>query len=204
MGDRDRTMLVGLGNPGPRYAGNRHNVGFMVLDQIAAAAGLSLGRKSFKGVYGTGDWENQSLVLLKPDTFMNLSGQSVSQARSFFDVAINRIIVLHDELDLPFETLRLKIGGGHAGHNGLRSLMAELGTGDFARLRIGIGRPLKGDVADFVLQDFAPDQRTWVPDLLERGTAAVRLVLQQGLAKAMNTVNTVPAGPPGPPGTKRP
>lgn len=188
-------LVVGLGNPGPRYAGNRHNVGFMVLDHLAAAAGISLARKSFKGVYGTGDWENQSLVLLKPDTFMNLSGQSVSLARSFFDVAINRILVLHDELDLPFETLRLKIGGGHAGHNGLRSLMAELGSGDFARLRIGIGRPLKGDVADFVLQDFAPDQRPWVPDLIERGVAAVRLSLQQGLARAMNAVNTVTPEP---------
>jgi PTH1 family peptidyl-tRNA hydrolase len=196
LADRDRLLLVGLGNPGPRYAGNRHNVGFMVLDHLAADAGISLSRKAFKGTCGTGDWETTPLVLLKPETFMNLSGQSVSPARSFYDVAPARIIVLHDELDLPFGTLRLKIGGGHAGHNGLRSIMAELGTGDFARLRIGIGRPLKGDVADFVLQDFAPDQRAWVPDLLDRSVAALRLALQQGVARAMNTINAEPKKPP--------
>jgi len=164
----------------------------MAVDRLADAAGISLGRKSFKGLCGTGDWQSQSLVLLKPETFMNLSGQSVSPARGFYDVAPARILVLHDELDLPFGTLRLKMGGGHAGHNGLRSIMAELGTGDFARLRIGIGRPLKGDVADFVLQDFAADQRPWVPDLLDRCLEAMRLALTLGVARAMNTVNVDP------------
>lgn len=187
----DRVLLVGLGNPGSRYAANRHNVGFMVLEHLAAAAGIPLARSKFKATYGTGDWEVPSLVLLEPQTFMNLSGQSVSQARSFFDVELSRILVVHDELDLPFATVRLKIGGGHAGHNGLRSIMAELGSGDFARLRVGIGRPPPGkaQVADFVLQDFAPDQKPFVPDLLDRGVAAIRLALQQGVAKAMNTVN---------------
>ena len=194
----ERFLLVGLGNPGPRYAGNRHNVGFHVLDHLAAAAGISLSRSKFKGTYGTGDLDGQSLVLLKPETFMNLSGQSVSAARSFFDVAPSRILVVHDELDLPFEKLRLKIGGGHAGHNGLRSIMAELGTGDFPRLRVGIGRPVKGDVVDFVLQDFAPDQRPFVPDLLDRAAAALRLALSQGVGKAMNSVNTEPKAPPVP------
>ncbi len=188
----DRFLLVGLGNPGPRYAGNRHNVGFMVLEHLAGTAGIAVTRSKFKGLYGTGDFDGQSLVLLEPQTFMNLSGQAVSQARSFFDVEPSRILVVHDELDLPFGTLRLKIGGGHAGHNGLRSIMAELGTGDFARLRVGIGRPLKGDVVDFVLQDFGADQKPWIGDLLERGTAALRLALQQGVAKAMNTVNQEP------------
>jgi PTH1 family peptidyl-tRNA hydrolase len=188
----DRFLLVGLGNPGPRYAGNRHNVGFMVLEHLAGTAGIAVTRSKFKGLYGTGDFDGQSLVLLEPQTFMNLSGQAVSQARSFFDVEPARILVVHDELDLPFGTLRLKIGGGHAGHNGLRSIMAELGTGDFARLRVGIGRPLKGDVVDFVLQDFGADQKPWLGDLLERGTAALRLALQQGVAKAMNTVNQEP------------
>ncbi|MCK6571186.1 aminoacyl-tRNA hydrolase [Myxococcota bacterium] len=188
----DRFLFVGLGNPGLRYAGNRHNVGFMVLEHLAGAAGIAITRSKFKGLYGTGDFDGQSLVLLEPQTFMNLSGQAVSQARSFFDVEPARILVIHDELDLPFGTLRLKMGGGHAGHNGLRSIMAELGTGDFARLRVGIGRPLKGEVVDFVLQDFAADQKPWLGDLLERGTAALRLALQQGVAKAMNTVNQEP------------
>jgi PTH1 family peptidyl-tRNA hydrolase len=188
----DRFLFVGLGNPGLRYAGNRHNVGFMVLEHLAGAAGIAITRSKFKGLYGTGDFDGQSLVLLEPQTFMNLSGQAVSQARSFFDVEPARILVIHDELDLPFGTLRLKMGGGHAGHNGLRSIMAELGTGDFARLRVGIGRPLKGEVVDFVLQDFAADQKPWLGDLLDRGTAALRLALQQGVAKAMNTVNQEP------------
>lgn len=188
----DRFLLAGLGNPGLRYAGNRHNVGFMVLEHLAGVAGIAITRSKFKALYGTGDFDGQSLVLLEPQTFMNLSGQAVSQARSFFDVEPSRILVVHDELDLPFGTLRLKMGGGHAGHNGLRSIMAELGTGDFARLRVGIGRPLKGDVVDFVLQDFATDQKPWLGDLLDRGTQALRLALQQGVAKAMNTVNQEP------------
>ena len=187
---------MGLGNPGPKYAGNRHNVGFMVLDRLAEVANISVSRAKFKGFYGTGDLDGQSLVLLKPETFMNLSGQAVSAARSFFDVGTNRIIVLHDELDVPFSTLRLKQGGGHAGHNGLRSIMAEMGGGDFARLRIGIGRPQKGEVVDFVLQDFNGEQRPWLPDLLDRGVAAVRLCLTQGVGKAMNTVNAEPKPPP--------
>jgi PTH1 family peptidyl-tRNA hydrolase len=189
------TLLVGLGNPGPRYAGNRHNVGFMVVEALAREAGISLTRAKFKGIYGNGSWEGRSLVLLEPQTFMNLSGQSVSQARSFFNVENADILVVHDELDLPFGTLRLKVGGGHAGHNGLRSIVAELGTPEFARLRVGIGRPPPGKqpVVDWVLQDFGPGERPWLPDLVERGVKALRLALKEGVAKAMNSVNTAPA-----------
>jgi PTH1 family peptidyl-tRNA hydrolase len=195
----DRWLIVGLGNPGPRYAGNRHNIGWHVVDQLASRTGIGLSRAKFKGRYGAGDFDGRSLVLLEPDTFMNLSGQSVSPARAFFDVELGRILVVHDELDLPFGTIRLKVGGGHAGHNGLRSIMAELGSGDFVRLRVGIGRPQKGDVAGFVLQDFGPDERPWHGDLVDRSVAAILKALQDGPAKAMNAVNADPGLPkPGP------
>lgn len=186
----ERALIVGLGNPGPRYAGNRHNVGFMVVDRLAESASLPLSRTRFNGRYATGSLEGRSVALLEPDTFMNLSGQSVSAARSFFNVAIGGICVVHDEIDLPFGTLRLKVGGGHAGHNGLRSMIAQLGGADFIRLRVGVGRPVHGEVSDFVLADFDREQREWLPDLLDRAANAVRLTLREGALRAMNIVNT--------------
>jgi PTH1 family peptidyl-tRNA hydrolase len=151
----DRALIVGLGNPGPRYANNRHNVGFMVVDQLARDAGTTVSRAKFKGHYATANVAGQPVALLKPQTFMNLSGQSVSPARTFFNVPNQGIFVIHDEIDLPYGTVKLKVGGGHAGHNGLRSLIAQLGGRDFVRLRVGVGRPAHGAVADFVLSDFS-------------------------------------------------
>ncbi|MCA9525750.1 MAG: aminoacyl-tRNA hydrolase [Myxococcales bacterium] len=185
----DRCLVVGLGNPGPRYAGNRHNVGFMVVDRLADGAGLPLSRTRFSGRYAAGNLEGKPAALLEPDTFMNLSGKSVSAARSFFNVEVGNILVIHDELDLPFGTIRLKVGGGHAGHNGLRSIVAQLGTADFVRLRVGIGRPQHGAVSDFVLADFSREEREWLPDLLDRGVDAVRLALRDGPRMAMNVIN---------------
>lgn len=186
----DRALIVGLGNPGSKYAKNRHNVGFMVLDLLASDVGTTISRSKFKGHYATATVERRSVALLKPMTFMNLSGQSVVPARTFFNVPDADIIVVHDELDMPFGTVKLKVGGGHAGHNGLRSIIAQLGGRDFIRLRVGIGRPVHGAVADFVLSDFAKEERDWLPDLIDRSAAAVRLVLADGLHKAMNQVNT--------------
>lgn len=182
-------LVVGLGNPEPRYAAHRHNVGFMVVDRLAGQEGIPVNRAKFKGILGTGTVEGRSVVLLKPLTFMNLSGRSVVPARSFFDVDVTRILVIHDELDLPFGTLRLKVGGGHAGHNGLRSLVSELGSRDFVRLRVGIGRPQHGDVTNFVLSDFAREEQQWLPDLLDRAADAIRRTLRDGPQKAMNDVN---------------
>lgn len=187
----DRHLIVGLGNPGPKYARNRHNVGFMVVERLANEAGVALGRTKFKAVYGTGSVGGTPVALLLPQTYMNLSGQSVSPARSFFDVTDERIVVVHDELDLPFGTVRLKVGGGHAGHNGLRSIVAELGSRDFVRLRVGIGRPEKGDVTGHVLSDFRGEEADWLDDLLERSVAALRATLAEGARMAMNTVNAV-------------
>lgn len=185
-----RRLIVGLGNPGAQYAGNRHNIGFMLLDQIASEAGVPITRSKFKGLYSNGHIDGVSVVLLKPQTFMNLSGQSVQPAQSFFDVDLEDILVVHDELDLPFGRVRLKSGGGHAGHNGLKSIAAQLGTRDFARLRMGIGRPLKGAVTSYVLGDFAPgEEREALPSVLDDGVRAVRAWLTEGIRKAMNTVN---------------
>lgn len=185
----DRHLIVGLGNPEPKYVANRHNVGFMVLDQLADEGRIQVTRSKFKGVYGAGTLEGVPVVLLKPKTFMNLSGQSVQPAARFFGVDPGRIIVVHDELDLPFGRVRLKVGGGHAGHNGLRSICADLGSRDFVRLRVGIGRPEKGTVSRYVLSDFVGEQREWLPDLLERSASAVRAALREGPRKAMNAVN---------------
>ena len=184
-----RRLIVGLGNPGPRYARNRHNVGFMVVDALAEHARVSISRSKFKGSYATGTLEGEPVVLLKPATFMNLSGQSVVPAAKFFNVQPADIWVLHDELDLAFGTLRLKIGGGHAGHNGLRSIVNLSGTRDFVRLRIGIGRPAHGSVSDYVLSDFRTEEREWLPDLVDCSVDALRLALRDGPQRAMNHVN---------------
>lgn len=187
----ERSLVVGLGNPGPRYARHRHNVGFMVLDHLADDLSVPSWRSKFKGHYATARLEGQEVVFLKPQTFMNLSGQSVQAAAAFFNVPAARIYVAHDELDLPFATVRLKIGGGHAGHNGLRSMVAQLGSREFVRLRVGIGRPtLPIPVADYVLSDFGPqEERPQLPDLLDRCATALRLALREGALRAMNTVN---------------
>lgn len=185
----DRILIVGLGNPGLRYVKTRHNVGFMVVDRLAGDAGTSIDRSKFKGHYATTVIGDQPVALLKPMTFMNVSGQSVSQARSFFDVPDDRIFVVHDEIDLPFGTVRLKVGGGHAGHNGLRSIIAQLGGRDFIRLRVGVGRPAHGAVADYVLSDFNSEERAWLPDLIDLSTAALRLALANGPHQAMNQIN---------------
>lgn len=182
-------LVVGLGNPGKKYAGNRHNVGAMAVDRLREGRALPDWREKFSGVYSRAD----DLMLLKPSTYMNLSGDSVQPAAAFVKVDPAHVVVLHDELDLPFGDVRLKVGGGHAGHNGLRSILGRLGTPDFVRVRIGIGRPppgFRGEVADFVLSDFDASERAELPDVLARALAAVEAVLQKGPALAMNVVNT--------------
>jgi PTH1 family peptidyl-tRNA hydrolase len=185
-----RRLIVGLGNPGAKYLKNRHNIGFQVVDRLAEAGGIALSRSKFDGVYGTGHLDGHSITLLKPQTFMNLSGRSVAPACRFFDIEPENILVVHDELDLDFGTIRLKIGGGHAGHNGLRSIHADLGTNNYHRMRMGIGRPQKGSVSAFVLADFAMgDERDWLSDMLDRGVEAIRTTFREGTRAAMNSVN---------------
>ena len=160
-------LWVGLGNPGAKYAGNRHNIGFMALDRIAADHGFAPWRSKFQGELAEGLLAGGKVLLLKPMTFMNLSGQSVAEAVRFHKLALTDITVFHDEIDLAPGRLRVKTGGGHAGHNGLRSIHAHLGEG-YHRVRLGVGHPGHKDaVAHYVLHDFARADRDWLDPLLQ-------------------------------------
>ncbi len=159
-------LFVGLGNPGPKYAGNRHNIGFMAVDRIAADHGFAPWRARFQGEATEGRLGAEKVILLKPGTFMNLSGQSVGEAMRFYKLTPEDVTVFHDELDLVPGKCRLKTGGGHAGHNGLRSLHQHIGD-SYGRVRLGIGHPgHKDKVASYVLHDFAKADQDWLDDLL--------------------------------------
>ena len=159
-------LFVGLGNPGKKYTNNRHNIGFMALNQIANDHSFSPWKNKFQGQITDGKLGDEKVILLKPETFMNLSGQSVSETIKFYKIKIEDIIVFHDELDLAPAKLRVKISGGHAGHNGLRSIHQHIGA-DYHRVRMGIGHPGHKDrVANYVLSDFAKNDQNWLQDLL--------------------------------------
>ncbi|WP_415184944.1 aminoacyl-tRNA hydrolase [Phaeovulum sp.] len=181
-------LFVGLGNPGAKYAGNRHNIGFMAVERIAEDHGFSPWRAKFQGLISEGRLGDERVALLKPGTFMNLSGQSVGQAAQFYKLTPADITVFHDELDLAPGKLRAKTGGGHAGHNGLRSIHAHLGEA-YARVRLGIGHPGHKDrVAGYVLSDFAKSDRDWLGDLLS-GISDGAVALAAGDApRFLNTV----------------
>lgn len=189
-------LVVGLGNPGKKYEKNRHNVGFMVVDHLARTHGMPDFKEKFSGVWTKGELSVGSsrfpVALLKPGTFMNLSGDCVQPAAAFLKVEPKSVIVVHDELDLPWRDVKLKVGGGHAGHNGLRSLIDRLGVPDFVRVRVGVGRPppgFRGDVADFVLQNFDSIESVELPEVIDRACAAVEAVVAKGAQAAMNALN---------------
>ncbi|WP_424968545.1 aminoacyl-tRNA hydrolase [Dinoroseobacter sp. S375] len=181
-------LFVGLGNPGAKYSGNRHNIGFMALDQIAADHGFAPWRSKFQGQLSEGKFGSTKVVLLKPETFMNRSGQSVGEAMRFFKLETDDVTVFHDELDLAPGKCRVKTGGGHAGHNGLRSIHSHIGA-DYQRVRLGIGHPGHKDrVSGYVLSDFAKAEAEWLDDLL-RGIGDGAAELAAGDAgKFMNAV----------------
>ena len=186
----ERILVVGLGNPGAQYAPTRHNIGFMVIDELARRARIDVTRDKFSAYYGNGRIASKSVVLIKPQTFMNRSGQSVVAAAQFFKVKPSAIIVIHDELDQAFSHTRLKLGGGHAGHNGLRSIMNLTRSKEFIRVRMGIGRPRHGDVSRYVLSAFSsPEETDWLPGFIDDGADAVEYVLREGVQMAMNKVN---------------
>ena len=187
-------LIVGLGNPGREYAAHRHNVGFMVVDALAERTGAESFRAKFSGEIARTELRGEDALLLKPMTYMNLSGDSVQPCAAFFKIPVDRVVVIHDELDLPFGELRLKKGGGHAGHNGLRSLIQRMGA-DFGRIRMGIGRPpptFRGDVADFVLSGFSAEERERLPKIVENGGKAVLDIAARGFDAAMKIRNTRP------------
>jgi PTH1 family peptidyl-tRNA hydrolase len=182
-------LLVGLGNPGLRYARHRHNVGFLALDAIADAHRLGAWRSRFGGLASYGHIGAHKVLLLKPQTYMNRSGHAVAQAAAFYKLAPDEIVVFHDELDLAAGKVRIKTGGGVAGHNGLRSLAEQLGTQDFRRVRIGIGHPgHKERVLGHVLGDFSADERAWLGQLLDALVQAAPLIVAGDDAGAMNKI----------------
>ena len=180
------TLVVGLGNPGPRYAGTRHNAGFLVLDELARRVGGSFKAARRNDVIET-RLAGLRVVLAKPKGYMNESGGPVTSLRDFFKVPAERIVVVHDELDIPYGTLRVKLGGGDNGHNGLKSVTKSLGTRDYYRVRFGVGRPNgRQDPADWVLTDFSPVERKELPFHVDRTADAVESLLTDGLAITQN------------------
>jgi PTH1 family peptidyl-tRNA hydrolase len=186
-------LMVGLGNPGPQYEDTRHNAGWWWLDRVAQRLQVSLQpQRSYFGLVGRTTIGGQPLWLLKPTTYMNRSGLAVAALARFFKIAPQEILVAHDELDLPPGDVRLKRGGGHAGHNGLRDIHAQLGSADYWRLRIGIGHPgAKAEVANWVLSKPSPAQREAITDAIERAEQALPLLLAGEVQKAMSAIHSL-------------
>jgi PTH1 family peptidyl-tRNA hydrolase len=183
-------LVVGLGNPGREYRENRHNVGFMAVDRLAKSLDTTLGRMQSKALVATTTFNGNRLVLAKPQTFMNLSGQAVGGLLHFYKAPVENLIVLHDDIDLPFGWLRIRPGGGSAGQRGVASIIQQLGNQQFARIRIGIGRPPgQKAAADYVLQDFHEDEQDVLESILKTAGDATRTFVQDGLTKAMNLFN---------------
>lgn len=185
-------LIVGLGNPGAEYEWSRHNLGFMLIDRLAGEAGVTVKRRECRSIVGSASIEGERVRLVKPQTYMNLSGEAVACMRSKIELEDvgRQLIVISDDLALPFGTIRLRARGSAGGHNGLKSIIASLGTNEFARLRIGIqpDHPL-ADTKGFVLDEFPRSQRREVEKVLDRGVEALRCVLRDGMAKAMSLHN---------------
>jgi len=183
-------LLVGLGNPGREYRDTRHNVGFQAVDRLCASFDIKLSRLQSKALIGTGLWDGRKIVLAKPQTFMNLSGQAVASLLRFYKIPLSQLLVFHDDIDLHVGTVRIRPGGGSAGQRGLASIIQQLSTQDFPRLRIGVGRPPGQMVAaDYVLQDFSKADLELIAVVLDRAVEAARVFVQSGLEKAMNQYN---------------
>ena len=176
-------LIVGVGNPGAQYAETRHNVAWMLLDQFSSLQD-AIWKSKFKGLYAEGSIKGKKFYALKPQTFMNLSGESVQPFASFFKINPSDILVIHDELDIPFGQVHFKMGGGLAGHNGLKSIAACLGTDQFARMRIGIGRPPHGNVSSWVLSPFGKDEQVQLTVLLKNLNDPLIVAMIEGLNKA--------------------
>ena len=196
--ESSRRVIAGLGNPGKAYANNRHNIGFMVLDRLAEKHGLKFDKIMSKGLVALGEIAGRKVVLVKPQTFMNDSGVCVGPVLKFYKSTIADLLVIFDELDVPAAEVRLRKGGGSAGHNGMRSIIQHVGSQDFARLRMGIGRP-PGQMApkDFVLQNFSKAEAAEMTFSIEKAVDAVDLWLTQSIDNAMNRINAPERGPQG-------
>ena len=186
----DTFLIIGLGNPGREYKDNRHNFGFMLIDRIAVRLNARGMKLQSKAIVTNGVYEERKLILAKPQTYMNLSGHSVQGLAHFYKLPLENLLVAHDDLDLPFGTIRLRPGGGPGGQKGVASTIERLGTQDFARLRLGIGRPPgRMDPAAYVLQDFSRDDMKILSEILDRAADAALEFVINGLDKAMNKFN---------------
>ncbi|MEX2160950.1 MAG: aminoacyl-tRNA hydrolase [Anaerolineales bacterium] len=188
--DNPPFLIIGLGNPGPDYKFNRHNVGFMVLDELAKELGISFGRMQANALVAQGRRGEPRVILAKPRTFMNRSGSAVGGLLRFYKAPLDKLLVIYDDVDLPFESLRLRSEGGSAGHNGMKSIIENLGSQAFARLRVGVSRP-KGRMRtpDHVLQDFSRVEQEALPFVLKRAMGAALAFLDDGIVAAMNEYN---------------
>lgn len=184
-------LLIGLGNPGTKYRKNRHNVGFMLVDRLAESWDIELSRKKHGAKIGIGAIGGKRIMLVKPQSFMNLSGKPVAKIARYYLIPVQQVLVAFDDLDLPLGTLRLRPSGGSGGHRGMRSVIHHLGTQDFPRLRLGIGRPPgRMDPADYVLQDFDPEEELLLDQVLARGAACLERFVREGIDAAMTFCNS--------------
>ncbi len=179
-------LIVGLGNPGMKYRLSRHNMGFLVLDRLAKQHNIDIDKKDFDALLGRGRIGGVAVLLAKPQCYMNRSGSVVRALREYFKSGIEELIVVHDDLDLPFQTLRLKAGGGHGGHKGLRSIIDYLGESDFIRVRLGIGKPAHKEMVEgYVLESFSAEEMKLVPSIASKAGEAVAEVVLSGIQAAM-------------------
>ena len=193
---RGKQLVVGLGNPGAGYRKTRHNLGFAVVDELARRHSIDLKTKKFRAVYGYGTIGQRSVLLSKPQTYMNRSGDSVGVMAGWFHIPPEQVLVVHDDLDLDPGRLKLKAGGGHGGHNGLRDIIRALGSHEFLRVRMGIGRPrAQSGSTDHVLSSFHPDEKRDMEAMVERAADAVEMTLGEGIRASMNEYNTRDEGP---------
>ncbi|MBA7621517.1 Peptidyl-tRNA hydrolase [subsurface metagenome] len=191
-------LIVGLGNPGRAYAHNRHNVGFICLNHFARRQGIKFDKKRGKARIGIGEVANNKIVIAKPQTYMNLSGQSVSRLVKKLNINLNDLLIIYDDLDLPPGKIRIRQGGSSGGHKGIDSIISSLGSQDFSRLRIGIGRPTttegsdqisEADIIAYVLSDFTPEEKQAITQVIPRVSEAIYCLLTEGLTSAMNKYN---------------
>lgn len=183
-------IIVGLGNPGPRYALNRHNLGFIVVDALGEELGVKVSRRSCQALTGTATFGGERVLLAKPQTFMNRSGNSVAELLNYMKADPSDLVVVHDDLDLPLGGIKVRKSGGDGGHNGIASIIASLGTGSFVRVKLGVGRPPAWqDPADYVLSGFLPEEEDTAQETAARAVDAVLTIIQGGADKAMNQFN---------------
>ncbi|MGL4624341.1 MAG: aminoacyl-tRNA hydrolase [Culicoidibacterales bacterium] len=182
-------LIVGLGNPGKEYAKTRHNIGFMAVDTLAQEWGIELNREKFKGVYGMGTVNGEKVYLLKPLTFMNLSGECVRPFMDYFGIEDAELVIIYDDMDTVAGTIRLRAKGGHGGHNGMKSLIQHLGTNQFARVRMGVSKPTHESVVNYVLGRFRPDEEAAVETSIQHTVAAMTYYLENSFENVMNRFN---------------